>query len=563
MSVLATVLALAALTPPVQESSKPKLVVVIGVDQLIPEQLDRLAPYFTGGYGRFVREGHAFRSAMLEHANTETGPGYATLGTGCHPNKNGIVSNGWFNSEGTGSVYCVGDPDVPLVDGAGVPESTGPGISPRNIRMPGLGDWMKSANENSRVVSLAGKDRAAVGMGGKQPDLCVWWNRSVGGFTSSAWYGPELPEWLSEWNAELPARVFADEWSEGWATELPDGIESAGTAPDERVGERSVSRALDALKAGSGEPDLLKQRGYLGYAGYYTPITDLLTIELAGETVSKYGLGEDEHPDVLFIGLSGCDVVGHTFGPYSVEVTDLLLRGDVALGALFDSLDEKIGKNEWSAVLTADHGVLMLPEEAQRRGIHSERVPEKVIDETLAALRAHSVESFGQDFIALAASDGIRLNHAALNAAGVESAAVQAGLATWLREVEWVERVFVQADLEGELSTTDSWKRLTQRCFDPERSPEVVIQSRPWALLEMTAGTSHGSPYPYDRSIPLVFMGPDIRPSRRFDAASTADVAPTVLNLLGIEPPSELDGRPLELNKQPATELTRPRLREP
>ena len=548
MSAFAALFAALALAPSFQEPSKPKLVVVIGVDQLIPEQLDRLAPYFTGGYGRFVEEGMYFRNAMLEHANTETGPGYATLGTGCHPNKNGIVSNAWFNAEGTGTVYCVGDPDVPLIDGAGVPAGTGLGISPRNIRVPGLGDWMKFVDEDSRVVSLAGKDRAAVGMGGKQPDLCAWWNRRVGGFTSSAWYGPELPEWLSEWNAELPVRVFADEWAGGWTTTLPDGIENAGTAPDERVGEQSISRALEALKAGSGESDLLKQREYLGYAGYYTPIADLLTIELAGETVSKYGLGEDEHPDVLFIGLSGCDVVGHTFGPYSVEVTDLLLRSDVALGVLFDSLDEKIGKNEWSAVLTADHGVLMLPEEAQRRGIHSERIPTEVIDETLAALRAFSVESFGQDFIALAASDGVRLNHAALSAAGVESATVQAELATWIRTADWVERVFVQADLEGELSTTDSWKRLTQRCFDPERSPEIIIQSRPWAILQMTSGTSHGSPYPYDRSIPLVFMGPGIRPARRFDSASSADVAPTVLDLLGIEPPSEIDGHVLELN---------------
>jgi len=548
MTALAPLLAALALVPAVQESSTPKLIVVIGVDQLIPEQLDRLAPYFTGGYGRFVREGHAFRSAMLEHANTETGPGYATLGTGCHPNKHGIVSNGWFNADGSGGVYCVGDPDVPLVDGAGVSPPTGAGISPRNIRVPGLGDWMKTADENSRVISIAGKDRAAVGMGGKQPDLCVWWNRRVGGFTSSAWYGPELPEWLSAWNAELPARVFSDEWANGWATDPPDGIESAGTAPDERAGEYSISRALDALEAGTGEPDPLKRRGYLGYAGYYTPISDLLAIELAGEVVSKYGLGEDEHPDVLFIGLSGCDVVGHTFGPYSVEVTDLLLRNDVALGALFDSLDEKLGKDEWSAVLTSDHGVLMLPEEAQRRGIHSERIPKEVIEETLVALRAHSVESFGQDFIALAASDGVRLNHASLRAAGAESAAVQAELATWLREVEWVERVFVQADLEGELSTTDAWKRLTQRCFDPERSPDVIIQSRPWALLQMTEGTSHGSPYPYDRSIPLVFMGPGIRPARRFDSASSADVAPTVLTLLGIEPPPGLDGRALDLD---------------
>ncbi len=526
---------------------KPKLVVVIGVDQLIPEQLDRLAPYFGDGYGRFVRTGRNYRRAMLEHANTETGPGYATLGTGCHPSKNGIIANGWFNEDGTGSVYCVEDRDASLVVGFGVPASTATGVSPRNFRVQGLGDWMKFVDEESRVVSLAGKDRAAIGMGGQRPDLCVWWNKKVAGFSTSTYYRAELPEWLSEWNADLAGKVFDGEWGRGWSLDLPDGIEGAGTAPDEREGESSRGNVVKALRDGREEADSLKRRELLGYAGYRSPVGDILTLELAELTVDQFELGADEHPDVLFIGLSGCDVIGHAYGPYSVEVTDLLLRIDRELERLFRRLDEKVGKDSWTAVLTADHGVLMLPEEATMRGIGAERAGRSQLSSTFLGLHEKCVEQYGEDFIALESQSGLRLNNALMESAGVESSEVQALLASELRGADWIERVFVRGELESELSQEDPWLRLAQRCYLRERSPDIVIQARPWLLIGMSTGTSHGSPYPYDRSVPLIFMGKDIAPAVRFDAASTADVVPTVLKLLGIEPPDELDGRALSL----------------
>ena len=312
MLLFSTLLALSIQSTSAEASvaEPPRLVVVIGVDQMIPEQLERLAPHFGGGFGRFVRQGHTYRNAMLEHANTETGPGYATLGTGCHPRTSGVISNDWFNADGSDYVYCVEDRDAFHVVGSGLPASTSAGVSPKNLRVPGLGDWLKASSPESLVVSLAGKDRAAVGMGGRKPDLCLWWNRTVSGFTTTTWYRDQLPEWVETFNSGLTSYIFDGPWGDGWALELPTDIEKAGTAADERAGEASRAYVDGLLATGRGEPDPLKRRGLLGSAAYRSPIGDQLTLELAQLSVAKYDLGGDEHPDLLFLGLSGCDVVG-------------------------------------------------------------------------------------------------------------------------------------------------------------------------------------------------------------------------------------------------------------
>ena len=548
MPLFPILLAFSALTPSdgAPQAQPPRLVVVIGVDQMIPEQLDRLAPFFSGGYGRFVRHGLMYRRAMLEHANTETGPGYATLGTGCHPRTNGIVSNLWFNADGSGRTYCVADPEAQLVVGSDWPPSPSPGVSPRNFKVPALGDWMKRADAESQVVSLAGKDRAAIGLGGQAPELCLWWNKQNAGFASSSWYLEELPAWVEYWNRDLPGRIFESSWGQaGWKLDLPKGIESAGTGPDVREGESSRQLINSYFAAGRAETEPLKRRAYLGAAGYRSPLVDQLTIEMARLSVERYELGSDEHPDVLLLGLSGCDVTGHAFGPYSTEVTDLLLRTDVVLGEFFDYLDEAVGADAWSAVLTADHGVLMLPEEAVARGIQAARVTPSATD--FGAAHELLVEQYGEDFIALMDETGIRLKAANMLAAKVDAAEVRAVLAELMKGVDWIERTFTREELEKGAASEDPWLRLAQNSFDPERSPDVVFQRRPWTLFGFPAGTSHGSPYPYDRSVPLVFLGPGIQSGRRFDAACTADVAPTVLSQLGLDVPTEMDGRVLEL----------------
>ena len=58
-------------------------------------------------------------------------------------------------------------------------------------------------------------------------------------------------------------------------------------------------------------------------------------------------------------------------------------------------------------------------------------------------------------------------------------------------------------------------------------------------------GTSHGSPYEYDRAVPIVLWGTGIEPGRIPGPAATVDLAPTLAGRIGVAIPPDLDGRDL------------------
>ena len=57
---------------------------------------------------------------------------------------------------------------------------------------------------------------------------------------------------------------------------------------------------------------------------------------------------------------------------------------------------------------------------------------------------------------------------------------------------------------------------------------------------------SHGTPYYYDRHVPLIFLGGTIGPGVSAVPVATVDVAPTLAWLTGTPAPDDLDGRVLE-----------------
>ena len=67
-------------------------------------------------------------------------------------------------------------------------------------------------------------------------------------------------------------------------------------------------------------------------------------------------------------------------------------------------------------------------------------------------------------------------------------------------------------------------------------------------MLDLDPGV-HLSPYQYDRSVPLIFMGDGIAPGRSDAPARTVDVAPTLASLAGVRAPVGLDGRVLQVRR--------------
>lgn len=531
-------LCLALHSPAIQHpkpAETPRLVVVIAVDQLIPEQLQRLGPQLSGGFRRFLDEGAFFWRATVDYANTETGPGHATLATGRYPSHHGIVGNAFLLRDDSGEkqyVYCVGDaltPAGPNLGGAG-------SASPAHLVGDALGDLLAARVPGSRSVTLAGKDRAAVLLGGRAPDVALWW--SGGGFTTSSYYAEKAPEFVGVWNSAWRERARG--WK--WEAELEGDPATLGTAPDARPGE-------SRLGGGVLPRTLPADDSALERAVVFTPLLDFFTLELASLALDAVELGRDDALDYLGISLSGCDILGHLYGPDSVEVTDLLLRDDRELGRFFALLDQEVGAGRWLACLSSDHGVLELPESLAERGIGARRVApaevtamKELVKEALTFAHPEAGE------LGLSYSDlGFHFDEAAARAAGLEPAALRVLLAEAARESEWVADAYPLEELLGG-TPRDPWVTLYQRCQFPGRGPDVVLRPEPWLLFDAPEGTSHGSPYPYDRRVPLAFLGGKVKPQQRFDAASPVDAVPTLFALLALPVPEGLDGRVLKVD---------------
>jgi predicted AlkP superfamily pyrophosphatase or phosphodiesterase len=502
-----------------RQPDRHPLVVVVVVDQLRADLLDRYDTVLTGGFGRLRSQGHRFSNATFDHAQTSTAPGHATAVTGVHPHRHGLVGNNWREQGDDGSwesVYALGDLDHSIV---GEPDMEGRG--PANLDREGLPDWLLAAHPDARVVSLSGKDRSAVAMAGRTRGHVYWLDGGRGRFLTSHYYRDELPHWIERFHREIMPRLWADTvWNSqvpGWAAELsrPDTFPYEGDTRHTWFPHRAALEADGTDSASLGE---WRERG---------PWPDKATLALARVAVEELDLGGRGHPDYLAVALSQVDRVGHDYGPLSREQLDNLIRLDRGLGAFMEFLDDRLGSEGWILALTADHGVIDLPEWRAEMGEFGRRIAPDELDAMVARAEA------------------------AANGNGGSELERARAVARTVQEEDWIEDAFAWEDLlHGE--PADSLRTFFRNSYRPERvlgpvghlgvgfrTVEGAYSGR------YPGGTGHGSPYHFDRHVPLIFLGPGARPGVTEAPVSIVDLAPTMAALIGIAVPDDLDGRVL------------------
>jgi predicted AlkP superfamily pyrophosphatase or phosphodiesterase len=519
-------------TPMASRSSPPgpRLVLLLAVDQL---RRDRLDPELAGGLGRLVRGGRVYREGVLDHAGTSTCPGHVSIATGRHPGPAGVPGNTHLNRETGASVYCVEDksPDAAVLGQA--PEK--PGRSPRKIGVDALGDWMKRANPETRVFGVSPKDRAAIAFAGQHPDGAYWIARD-GGFTTSRYYADELPEWVQQWNRGFFERLPA-EWTFEYALE----------------GERADDYPAESDKFGRSAPHkILDEQPEDTMQGLWrSPALDDLTLDFARELVEHERLGQGPATDLLALSLSATDVIGHTYGPESHESHDSLRRLDRKLGEFLDFLDERLGAGNTLVALSADHGVAALPEWLEDTG--RSRCPVAGGRADIRWLIGRLMVELWWEFSPLfsipgawvhASGSGIIVSQEMANRHGVDPARVLAAAKLYLEEQPVIEKVWTPEEI---LSGTSPMAELFQHSFHPDRTGDLIVQIRRDCLMTPgDAGTTHGSPYLYDREVPIVFYGNGVEPGEISGTARTIDIAPTLARHLGIDVPEDLHGQALQ-----------------
>src|SRR5688572_22211109 len=351
-------------------SPRPRLVLAVSVDQMRYDYLTRFKPLFQGGFRTLWERGAIFSNAHYDYAYTETGPGHSVLLTGRNPSHSGIVANSWWDPLSRSWVNVVDDPVQAPVGG------TGRAASPANMFGFTVGDVLKKHSPASRVIAVAGKDRSAILMAGRRADAAYWYEAAHGGFITSTYYMDEAPAWLTSWNAARYADRFA---AQRWTRLLPDEAvyrEHAGEDALPGEWDNEDTTFPHAIRGAPRSPEFYDDLRR-------TPFADEMTLDAALAAMDAHGLGTDDATDLLAIGFSATDSIGHTYGSGSQEVMDQLLRLDRTIGRLFAEIDRRVGPGRTLVVLSADHGAVPLVETSRAAGIDARRVAPAVLEKAV------------------------------------------------------------------------------------------------------------------------------------------------------------------------------------
>jgi predicted AlkP superfamily pyrophosphatase or phosphodiesterase len=514
-----------------EPATRPKLVVVIVIDQFRPDYLQRFRPYFgTGGFNLFLRRGATFTEAEYKHAVTFTCPGHAVVLTGSYANVNGIISNQWYDSKSGRQEYCAADSSVTLIG------SSHRGRSPRNLVASTVGDELKRTSRGrSRVIAMAGKDRSAIMLGGHKADGAYWMEDSL--FVTSTHYMKELPAWVQQFNASARVSSYA---GKSWDRLLPKAA-YAGIGPDYVAAEQNVAgmgRTFPHRLAPDSSPRFLD-----GFRS--SPFQNEVLLDFARAAVTSERLGEDDDPDLLAVSLSANDLIGHAFGPNSHEVMDVTVRTDRLLDRFFEFLDQQIGLRHVLIVLTADHGVAPLPEIARDLHPGAGRLdPARIAAAAETALRSRFGAPPGPGWLAHLAPPWLYLNVEALRQKGIAIEEAERTARDAVKGVRGVHQALTATELRQQQKNGMASGVLLS--FYPDRSGNIYYELKPFIVPggEPT-GTTHGSPWSYDTRVPLLWFGSSIKRGAYREATSIADIAPTLSTLLGIAKPLGSRGRVL------------------
>ena len=484
---------------------KPKLVLVIAIDQFRYDYLTRYRGEFHAGFDRLLTKGAVFTNARYRHFPPLTALGHSVILSGAMPSVSGIAGNEWYDRDEGQHVTSVSDSHTQLVGGNG-----GPGASPHRLLVSTIGDELKMADGGkSRVVGISLKDRAAILLVGHMADGAYWFDNVSGNFVSSTYYFRELPGWVKDFDDSRPAEKYR---GVAWLDhKLPGNLKELYGTSDESPLESS-------------------------------PFGNELVELLAERAVTAEQLGRRDFTDVLAISFTSNDKVGHDYGPDSVEARAVTLGADQLIEKLFQTVDRQVGLENVLVVLTGDHGAAPSPEVNAMRKMPGGRISAATL--TQVAQAALEKKYGAGEWVAGTWDVSVYLNQLLMASKKLDPAAVEHAAAQALMAMPHVARVYTREEIaHGELLQDDIGRLITNG-FNVRRGADIEVVLDPYWIISDKAA-SHTSPYGYDVHVPVIIMGPDIRAGRYDQSIAVNDVAPTLATILGVETPSGSAGRVL------------------
>lgn len=524
-----------AAAAPARTSSREPVVVTIVVDQLSAWVAASRWPELPedGAFARLRREGTYVKNLRYAHAVTDTAPGHAALHTGKPPSESGIFANELSVARG-GRVSILRDDQTRLVSAD--PTQSGEGSSAARLRADTVADRLRAARPEAFIVSVSLKDRGAILPAGKSPTWVLWFDSRLGRFVTSTAFGGSFPKWavpIGDVGAVESARAVP------WEPTDAAWLARKAATPDDQPGEGD----LDGL--GTTFPHHARTAA----AFRALPASDAMILALVKAAVDAEH--DPARPTLLSISLSASDVVGHVFGPDSWEAWDQLRKLDASLGAFLDALEAKVGPVV--VMLSGDHGNVSMPEAAPRavpcaKGEPASSTPkagsrspstaessdayarpctpgvERLEPDALQAeLRAATAKVLGEgEWVRGLADPYVYLSDAAKSLEGAKREKLDRTVRTVLAAHKGVAEVYDVRMLASSCPTVlSAAKRVPDRAREDaplltlvcrsvpkDASGDYYVVPKPGSFFDAEIvrgkGSSHGTPYLYDRTVPLL-----------------------------------------------------------
>jgi predicted AlkP superfamily pyrophosphatase or phosphodiesterase len=520
---------------PQQENKQPKLIVGIVVDQMRYDYLSKYYNKFSeNGFKKLLTQGFNCKNTNFNYAPTYTGPGHASIYTGTTPSFHGIIGNDWFVRDSGKVVYVTADPTVQTVGSA----STKAGkMSPHNMLASTIGDELKLySNLKSKVISVSLKDRAAILPGGHLSNGSYWFDSGSGNFITSTFYKKELPQWVTDFNAQHLADKYL---SQPWNTLLP--IEKYTESAKDDNSYEGLYQGETKPVFPHNLPAMFSKTDYEVFLS--TPFGNTIVKDIALAALKGEKLGENDYTDFLAISFSSTDYTGHKMGPQSIELEDTYLRLDRDLAEIITYLEKNYGKDNFLLFLTADHAVAYVPEELMDLKMNAGYFSYKLFSDSLKKYLYREYND--SSLVSCIINDQIYLNRPLIKRKNINLKNLQDDIVSFSLTFNGVANAYTSYELNGETLKNRS-AELMQNGFYIKRSGDIALLLEPeWLDDYSHTGTSHGTTYSYDTHVPLLWYGWNIKPGNTSKPVDITDIAATIASFLNIMPPSACIGKPI------------------
>ncbi len=512
---------------------KPQITVIMVIDQCAAHYFPKLSPFFKYGFKNLLQNGIVYENANYPHSMPSTGPGHAALATGCYPKDHGIVGNNWCTPDGTRTACDDDDPATAAVINPQTGRCYHKGKGPKNIMVDSISEQFMISNQPvspRATFSLSLKSRSAICTANKM-GKAIWLDGQTGNFTSSRAYYHQLPRWLKQFNQEQDlGHLHKVSW--------PLFYERDSQA----YNFKNIDNYSFAQKPGiAGTTIAIDHSSKYPFASFdTTPAANQLIFDLSTSCIAQQLQENPAQELLIWVCLSSLDIAGHTYGPQSREVIDMLYHLDYQIAQFMNTLGTLIDESKILYVLSADHGVSPIPELLEQEGYpNAQRI--NYADLIPALNTAVKSISGMPSLIDNCMSAQLYISNEKWRTLSAEQQTESiATVKKILQSHQGIKKVWTPQELLQGCFEPNQVEFFYKNQLYPGRTGTLIVQPFPYCVIDNhPRGTGHRTPYESDTHVPLILYCKDsLKPQHITQNVWTLQLAPTLANLLEIQKPS-------------------------